>query len=425
MPLLNQILDIINQIAIGIISAAFLPQLAFILFFFIRAKKYPEAKVFHKYAIVISCRNEDDVIQDTISNIYSNLVYPRDRYDIFVIAHNCTDQTANKAAEVGAKVIVYDNDNERTKGYALKYGFAEIIRHYNLEYEAFIIFDADTEPHPNFLVKMNNAFDSGTKYATCYINAKNYTESLSSAIWSLWYIRDSRFVCNLRSRLGFSNVYGGHGMLIATDQIIKYGYDSVSIVEDAEYSMKIAIRKQRVEYVSEAMVYDEHPATFKAIFVRNRRLGHGLIRLFGKYGYRLIGRFFQTLNVSYIDLFLTLFFIPIAVMAVFWFPAYYGYLIAFNYITGNDAQGWAIIYNLIMILVFAFIVPFILQGILTVALEHKRIKYEKWYQLLPSIIFLPLFMIIYCLAITIGVLTPKLKWKQTRKKKNNDDKSIS
>jgi len=417
MALLNQILDIINQIAIGIISAAFLPQLAFILFFFIRAKKYPDAQTLHKYAIIIPCRNEDDVIEDSIKSIFSKLIYPRDRYDIFVIAHNCTDQTAQKAAEAGAKVIVYDNDQERTKGYALKYGFAEIIRQYNLEYEALIIFDADTEPHPDYLTKMNNAFDSGTKYATCYLNAKNYTESISSAIWSLWYIRDSRFVCNLRSRIRFSNIFGGHGMLIATEEIVKYGYDSVSIVEDAEYSMKIALRKQRVDYVSEAMVYDDHPATFKAIFVRNRRFGYGLIRLFGRYGYRLIGRFFQTFNFSYIDLFLTLFFIPIAVMAVFWFPAYYGYLIAYNYIIGNDAQGWAIIFNLIMILVFAFIVPFILQGVLTVALEHKKINYGKWYKLVPSIIFLPMFMIIYCLAITIGVLTPKLKWKQTRKKK--------
>jgi len=424
MAILNQILDIINQIAIGIISVAFLPQLAFIIFFFIRAKRYPEAKTLHKYAILIPCRNEDDVISDSINKIQTTLTYPRSHYDIFVVAHNCTDQTAIVAEKAGAKVIVYNNNQERTKGYALKHSFAEIIKQFNTEYEAFIIFDADTEPHPNYLTKMNNAFDSGTKYATCYLNAKNYTESISSSIWSLWYIRDSRFVCNLRSRINFSNIYGGHGMLIATEEIIEHGYDSVSIVEDAEYSMKIALRKQRVEYVSEAMVYDEHPATFKAIFARNRRFGYGLIRLFGKYGYRLIGRFFQTLNFSYIDLFLTLFFIPIAVMAVFWFPAYYGYLVAYNYIIGNNAAAWTIIFNLIMILAFAFIVPFIVQGALTVILEHKRINYGKWYKLIPSIVFLPMFMIIYCLAITIGVLTPKLKWKQTRKKKS-DEKNVS
>lgn len=417
MAILNQILDIINQVAIGIMSVAFLPQLAFVIFFFIRAKKYPVAKTLHKYAIIIPCRNEDDVIATSVKRIYDVLKYPREQYDVFVIAHNCTDETAKKAALAGAKVIIYDNKSERTKGYALKHGFAEIIRQYGVTYEAFVIFDADTEPHPDYLIKMNNAFDRGTRYATCYLNAKNYTESISSSIWSLWYIRDSRFVCNLRSRINFSNIYGGHGMLIATEEIIKHGYDSVSIVEDAEYSLKIALRKQKVEYVCEAMVYDDHPATMKAIFVRNRRFGYGLIRLFNRYGFRLIGRFFQTLNFSYIDLFLTLFFIPIAVMAVFWFPAYYGYQIAYNYIIGNDAQAWAIIFNLIMILVFAFIVPFIVQGALTVILEYKKIKCDKWYKLLPSIFFLPLFMIIYCLAITIGVLTPKLKWGQTRKKK--------
>jgi len=422
MTLLNTILEIVNQVAIGVISAAFLPQLAFIIFFFFRAKKYPEAKILHKYAIVIPCRNEDDVIAESIAKIYQTLRYPRDHYEIFVIAHNCTDDTAKAAASTGARVIVYDNDGERTKGYALKYGFREIIRQCGKEYEAFIIFDADTEPHPDYLTKMNDAFDSGVKYATCYLNAKNYTQSVSSSIWSLWYIRDSRFVCNLRSRIGFSNIFGGHGMLAATEEIVKRGYDSISIVEDAEYSLKIALRGQRVDYVSTAMVYDDHPATFKAIFVRNRRFGYGLIRLVWKYGLRLWGKFFTTFNFSYIDLFLTLFFIPIAVMAVFWFPAYYVYLITYLYIAGEAQQAWNIIFNLIMILSLGFVVPFIAQGILTTLLEHKRIRYGRWYQLIPSIIFLPIFMIIYCLAITIGVLTPHLKWKQTRKR--NEEKSV-
>ena len=69
--------------------------------------------------------------------------YPQDKLHIFVIAHNCNDNTAEIARKSGATVYEYNNPEERTKGYALKHLFECIIRDYGVEnFDGFFVFDA-------------------------------------------------------------------------------------------------------------------------------------------------------------------------------------------------------------------------------------------------------------------------------------------
>lgn len=63
-----------------------------------------EAKKNHRYAVLISARNENAVIGDLIHSIRVQN-YPQDLIDIFVIADNCTDNTAAVAQEAGAIVF--------------------------------------------------------------------------------------------------------------------------------------------------------------------------------------------------------------------------------------------------------------------------------------------------------------------------------
>lgn len=60
--------------------------------------------------------------------------YPQDKLDIFVVAHNCTDKTAEVARAAGAIVYEYNNPNECTMGFAFKalFKFIEKIIIHNL-----------------------------------------------------------------------------------------------------------------------------------------------------------------------------------------------------------------------------------------------------------------------------------------------------
>ena len=60
----------------------------------------PEAKENHRYAIFISARNEQGVVYELLDSLMAQ-DYPKDRYDVYLVADNCTDNTAGVAREHG------------------------------------------------------------------------------------------------------------------------------------------------------------------------------------------------------------------------------------------------------------------------------------------------------------------------------------
>ena len=92
-------------------------------------RKFKPAKKKHKYAIMIAARNEKNVIGNLLDSIHKQ-DYPSDLYTIFVVADNCTDNTAEIARSKGA--VCYERfDNEhKTKGYALQFLFEKIEEDY-------------------------------------------------------------------------------------------------------------------------------------------------------------------------------------------------------------------------------------------------------------------------------------------------------
>ena len=59
-------------------------------------RKFKKAKKNHKYGIVIAARNEETVIGNLIDSI-NKQDYPKELLTIFVVADNCTDNTAKIA----------------------------------------------------------------------------------------------------------------------------------------------------------------------------------------------------------------------------------------------------------------------------------------------------------------------------------------
>ena len=80
-----------------------------------------------KFAIVIPAHNESAVLSDLLENL-KLLKYPKELYDVYVIADNCTDNTADIAREHGAFVFERTNKELVGKGYAMDWVFPEDLR---------------------------------------------------------------------------------------------------------------------------------------------------------------------------------------------------------------------------------------------------------------------------------------------------------
>lgn len=70
--------------------------------FIIKPKPHKRAKL-HRFAVLISARNEQAVIGNLIDSI-NRQTYPGELVTVFVVADNCTDDTARIAREHGAVV---------------------------------------------------------------------------------------------------------------------------------------------------------------------------------------------------------------------------------------------------------------------------------------------------------------------------------
>ena len=90
-----------------------------------------------RVAVLIPAHNEGSNLAPTVTDIRCQL-RPGDR--LLVVADNCSDDTAAKAAAFGAEVIERYDQNKTGKGYALAYGVRHLARE---PPEAVIVIDAD------------------------------------------------------------------------------------------------------------------------------------------------------------------------------------------------------------------------------------------------------------------------------------------
>ena len=81
-------------------------------------KKEPISNQFLNIGVLIPAHNAEEGITRTLENILAS-DYPANRFEIFVIADNCTDSTAQNAREAGVQVFERFDKFKRGKGEAL------------------------------------------------------------------------------------------------------------------------------------------------------------------------------------------------------------------------------------------------------------------------------------------------------------------
>ena len=107
----------------------------------------------HKFMAIIPAHNEEAVVANLVESLKAQ-DYPKDFYDIYVIADNCTDDTARVAEEAGAIVLKRFDEAHKTKGFALNWFLKQKIKE-NADYDAFCVFDSDNIVDKDFLNQMN------------------------------------------------------------------------------------------------------------------------------------------------------------------------------------------------------------------------------------------------------------------------------
>ncbi len=367
-------------------------------------KEIPDSGELHKFGIIIPARNEEAMIENLIRSIHGQN-YPQELIKIFVIADNCTDNTAGVAEACGAEVFVRNNQEQVGKGYALDYLF-HILLGRGDDCDAYLIFDADNIIDKKFIPEMNKVYNRGYRIATSYRNSKNYGTNWISAGSSLWFLRESRYLNEARMRLGTSCAISGTGFMLGHEIVEKNnGWKYFTLTEDIEFSVCSAIDGERIGYSAGSVLYDEQPVEFSQSWKQRARWAKGFFQIIKKYGWKLFVNAFIKLRFGCFDMlmtvfpavFLTVFSIVVNTMKAVVFIAENKHLTTIDVIANPTVLFFCGLY----ILLFS-------AGFVTTLTEWKNIRCSAGKKLLYTLTF-PIYMLTY-IPIGIYAFFRKVQW---------------
>ena len=396
--------SLINHIIALLFAACYFYQFLYIFVPFVKKSRAAEAGKLHRYAVLIAARNEEAVIAKLIESI-KNQNYPSELIEIFVVADNCTDNTAQKARTAGAYVYERFNRYKIGKGYAIEFLLDRIAEEYpESPFDGYFVFDADNLLDENYIAEMNKSFSNGNRIITSYRNSKNYGSNWISAGTALWFLRESQYLSRSRSLLGVSCAVSGTGFLFHREIIERSGgWKFFLLTEDIEFSIYNVINGERIAYCESAVLYDEQPARFRQSWNQRMRWTKGNMQVCRKYGARLIKSIFKNKSFSSFDMTMTIF--PAVILAALssiinLTGLIYGFTLKSDYMT--------IIQSLWESMLKAYFMFFMI-GMVTTITEWKRIYCPAVKKILYAFTF-PIFMFTY-VPITIAALFKKVEWK--------------
>jgi len=399
-----EVIRLINYLIAVIFCICYSYQFFYLLVPFLWKKEEHKKVKNHKFAVLISARNEEKVIGNLIDTIKKQ-DYPQEFIKIFVVADNCTDATAQVSREAGAIVIERFNQVQVGKGYALDFLLQEIEENYKQEkFDGYFIFDADNLLRPNYITEMNKIFSDGYEVITSYRNSKNYGDNWISAGYALWFLRESKYLSDSRMRLGTSCAVSGTGFLFSDKVRKKYGgWKFFLLTEDIEFSVNNIINNIKIGYCRDAVLYDEQPVKFSQSWHQRMRWAKGYLQVIGKHGSTLVKKAIKDFDFSAFDM--TMVMMPAVLLTVI------GIVCNISISVLSLLAGKGLWVSLESILEFARNSYLMMYGIglITTITEWEQIHTTTSKKVLYTFTF-PFFMMTY-IPISFAAFFKKVEWK--------------
>ena len=366
-----------------------------------------EAADYHKFGIIITARDEENVIGCLLDSVNAQ-EYPEGLIKVYVVADNCIDDTAEIARGKGAVVFERNDLTKIGKGYALNFLFDKIREEDNCD--AYVIFDADNLVSPDFMTEINKAYCKGFRVVLGYRNSKNYASNWISAGYSLWFLRDSEYLNHPRMLMKTSCLVAGTGFLICKSIIEENnGWHFFSLTEDVEFTANMIIKGEKIGYCPTAMFYDEQPVEFRQSWVQRVRWTRGFYQVVWRHGKELVKGAVIKRNFACFDMLMSIF--PALLVTLLYF------IVTLVRMFMNFAQEltlFALLYSLLHLvpfLVFGYSLLFVL-GLIPTITEWKNIDATPMQKIFYTFTF-PSFILTF-IPIAGVAFFKKVEWEPVK-----------
>jgi cellulose synthase/poly-beta-1,6-N-acetylglucosamine synthase-like glycosyltransferase len=255
--------------ALTALETALVISSGYLLLLLLAAARRPDAPVAQppndestqqlRLVVLIPAHEEQAAIESAVASVLG-CVYPRHDRRVIVIADNCTDETATRAAMAGAEVWERFDDARRGKGFALAWAI-ERLRAQDAAFDAIAMVDADCTVSSNLLSTIDTRLRGGAEALQANYLAGNPEASSASALRYAGFALMNNVRFQGKQRLGLSCGLVGTGMAFSRRMLEREQWRDVGLVEDGEYHMRLVLAGARSEFAHEAWVSSPMPTS--------------------------------------------------------------------------------------------------------------------------------------------------------------------
>ena len=353
-------------------------------------------------SVLLPCRNEEavigTVIQQCLDQTHKNL-------EIIVVAHNCTDNTAEVARQFNdPRVKVYElNTEDVGKGLGLNYGakFAQG--------EIIIYFDSDSIISKDYIEKVVDLMVSkGYEVVQGKIVGSNpgYNK-----LCFLQHLENQIFLSMFwggKQKVGLPAGLGGTGVSIKRSALDKIGGFRNILIEDFDLCVRAQVAGQRVGYCQEAVVYDEKVPKYNMLIRQRSRWMAGHVQLIvSMIKEKTLGKLFIKNPVDFFQLFS-----PVYTLCL-WLGVFVGIVTTLQNQAHLFSSGWISFFY--VPLIFFLVQTLALQLLFVLILRRECTTKEEFRK---SVLNLPLFYIYsmhwFWVLLRLVVYRNKITWAHTK-----------
>lgn len=228
--------------------------------------------------VLVPAHNEELLVGDAVRSMAA-MNHKDCDYDLYLVADNCTDDTAAIAAANGAHVLERCDMVNRGKPHALQWAMRQVPLQ---EYDAVVIVDADTVVEPDFVDAFARRGPLRGKAVQSYSAISNEGDSWLTALGGLLVSMRYDFQYALKQRVGLSCPIG-NGWCVGTDLLANAGWAPDSLTETWELYARYTAFGAPVDFAKDSVMRGQEAHTLAQGATQRKRWQAGKRAVFRDY----------------------------------------------------------------------------------------------------------------------------------------------
>lgn len=252
-------------------------------YFVVRKRPAGSADPFNRFAILVPAHNEELLVGNLCESLL-HIDYPQEKFEVFIIADNCNDGTANICRQYPVHVLERNDPAHGGKGQALDWGLRQIELK---KYDAVFIVDADNFVDAEILSELNRLVNQGEQAIQCYNAVGNRDDSSFTQLLYVSRVIGNQLYHEAKYRLGLSSYLMGNGICFRADLLQKKGWTAFSEGEDWEYYAQLVEDNVMIGFAVNAKVFHQESRSLNQATSQRLRWSSGRFTIAKTLGLRL------------------------------------------------------------------------------------------------------------------------------------------